>query len=91
VKAPTASLTISPTPVDVFIFPNPSDEGKFSIVLKNYVAGSQVLIFDVQGKLKYSSIINNNKTELNTGLNKGIYMLKIINGQNIFNQKLIIN
>ena len=74
----------------ISVFPNPADGGKFEVLLNNFSGNSQFQIYDILGKLAYSSILTEKETEINTGLTKGIYIIKIINGQDILDQKLIV-
>jgi len=75
---------------NIIIYPNPANEGVFRIKITNLSNRSQLKIFDVQGRLRYYSFLTKTETEINTGLTNGIYIIKIINGQNSFNKKLVV-
>jgi len=77
---------------EIRIFPNPSVDGSFSIDLKEMNGITEVRIFDMQGRLiKEQTIHDNSRLEIQTDLQKGIYLIGIYNkGQNYF-QKLVIS
>ena len=83
-------VQVNPTPDNIRIYPNPTKNSQFTISLRNSAPGSQVEIYNLQGKLVYSLSLTKPESEINTGLFEGIYVLKIINGQNLSVQKLII-
>jgi|GEM_PF-1570942 len=95
----TIKITVTSPPVIIksnkfsnnfLIFPNPADGGKFRISVNDLSNVTQVCIYDILGKLAFNSILTKKETELNTGLNNGIYIVKIINGKNSLYQKLIV-
>lgn len=66
------------------VFPNPTQD-KINIELEETkdVIESTILLFDVSGKKIYSEITALNRLQIDiTGLNAGIYSLKIIRGKN---------
>jgi lysophospholipase L1-like esterase len=74
----------------VSIFPNPSDGGKFKVLLNNFSGTSQFRIYNMQGKLIYNSVLSNEETEINSKLPQGIYIINIAQKQNIFNKTLTL-
>ena len=89
-KDPIAKISVNSTN-NILIFPNPLVGGKFRILVTNYSEGIPMKIYDIQGKLRYSTFLTKKETEINSGLAEGIYIVKISDGQNFLNQKLIIN
>ena len=72
----------------VSIYPNPSN-GSFIIEL-NSTTKQTLQIFDVNGKLVLSQIING-KTSINaSSLNEGVYNLTLIEDNGIINKRLVI-
>ncbi len=75
---------------EIYIFPNPSNDGKFIIQIHDQHA--LVQIYDITGK-KISALskqINHNKIELQ--INKsGFYLIQIISDNLIKNYKVIVN
>jgi len=72
----------------ILIYPNPN-AGIFTIDLgKN--PSSIVELFDIQGKLVYSSKLINQKTDMHLNYATGIYNLRITNSNGIINHKLVI-
>jgi hypothetical protein len=72
----------------ISIYPNPNT-GMFTIDLGKSANGTFEL-FDMQGKLIYSSTLTSAKTDLNLQIASGIYNLRINNADGIINHKLII-
>jgi lysophospholipase L1-like esterase len=88
--AATGIEQVNSTPDDIRIYPNPTKDSRFTISLKNSAPESQVQIYNLQGKLVYSSSLTKTESVINSGLFDGIYVLKTINGQNLSVQNLII-
>ncbi|WP_157637979.1 T9SS type A sorting domain-containing protein [Flexithrix dorotheae] len=83
---------------EVILYPNPVKEGKARIDLKGFTQDNsiQLKIFNIEGKLLLDENIKNTTTtyQLNTQKfagSKGIYLVKIISGESIFNKRLIID
>jgi lysophospholipase L1-like esterase len=89
VKNPHEGVNSLSTSGDVTIFPNPTNNGDFFVKIDNLNNGAQIQICDVRGTIVYKSALIENETEINSGLAKGIYFVKIINGKDYFIQKLI--
>ncbi|RIH64425.1 T9SS C-terminal target domain-containing protein [Mariniphaga sediminis] len=74
---------------DVKIFPNPCS-GKLSIQLSNLKESVSVDIYDLTGKKIISQLINNQLDEMNLdGLDNGVYIVRINQGEKILSLKLI--
>lgn len=74
------------------IYPNPNN-GIFSISLQNYVAKSEVEIFNVLGEKIYATSNFKQQTSNEIDLSKfqkGIYFVKIYDGQTILTKKIVI-
>lgn len=76
---------------DVQIFPNPTN-GKVSIVVGGLTSSANLNIFDMQGQLVQSWMINKDAAILLdlSILPKGVYFVKIFNEKNAIVKKLII-
>jgi len=78
------------------VYPNPS-EGKFEIRLKDLKPGSvKIDISDITGKTIYSKKYSNGALEITehvdlSNYSKGIYSLKVQNGESVYTTKLTIN
>jgi hypothetical protein len=76
------------------MFPNPVDKNsQVSINLNNVSAdGAIITITDLSGKVLYSDILRSTTNSLNLGgiLNSGLYIVKITNGNEQYNAKLIV-
>jgi len=73
------------------IFPNPTNEGKFSLKLTgiNEEESYKVLIYDMQGKAVYEQKLDTNHL-INTKLNAGIYIIQLVGSTTVLSQKLIV-
>ena len=75
---------------NIKIYPNPVDDENLNIDLGiNRESKSTIQIFDVAGNLIYSGQINKSTDIDFSNFPKGLYILKIIKDQNIFNYKII--
>ena len=77
---------------DRIIYPNPTSDGKFSIVLPATSHSVIVCIFDNQGRLLFEKVFDNSdRIDVDSGLKKGIYLVKATSEGMNFTQKLIVN
>jgi riboflavin synthase alpha subunit len=75
------------------MFPNPVDRNsQVSINLNNVSAdGAIITITDLNGKVLYNDILRSTTNSLNLGkLNSGLYIVKVINGNEQYNAKLVV-
>ena len=76
------------TPIEVY--PNPSDA---SIFIKNIPAGVNLELIDLQGKIIWETRVENKTTSLEIAsfknLAKGIYFVKVKNGNSISTHKIV--
>ena len=71
------------------IYPNPTN-GLFTIELENSNAGSLIEVYDVMGKKVVTKAILANKMAIDlTHFPKGIYMVRVVNGNNTFTKKVV--
>lgn len=76
---------------DLVIYPNPTKDGKFSIELPVTSNTANVNIFDNQGRLLFEKVLfNNGKLDIESGLQKGIYIIKVASEGLNSTQKLIV-
>jgi lysophospholipase L1-like esterase len=75
---------------NISLFPNPTNDSKFVVVIDELDCNSQIQIYDMQGKLAFCSSITQNKSEIDSKLARGIYIVKIFNGQYSINKKLTV-
>jgi type IX secretion system substrate protein len=87
--APTTGINkLSSVSNTINIYPNPSN-GSF-IIETNATTKQTIQMYDVNGKLVLSQIIND-KTNIDAGsLNEGIYNISIISNEGVVNKRLII-
>ena len=71
------------------VYPNPNAFGTWQLVVGSNLIGEEVELTDATGKLVWKSIINNQKSEIELNVAKGIYFLKISSGKNTVTKKLI--
>ncbi|MBS9463475.1 T9SS type A sorting domain-containing protein [Flagellimonas sp. 389] len=79
--------------LNMFIFPNPSYDGKFTIILPKVDSVKQVQIFTPSGQLVHSSILEEDteRYTLENTLPSGMYILKLTVKSGIYEQKILIN
>lgn len=76
---------------NLVIYPNPAKEGKFTIELPVASNTANVNIFDNQGKLLFEKVFTNNgKLDIESRLQKGIYIVKVASEGLNSTQKLIV-
>ncbi|MDD3859766.1 MAG: T9SS type A sorting domain-containing protein [Bacteroidales bacterium] len=74
----------------VTIFPNPTNSG-VSLFLPNEMIGSEIKLFNIQGKLIISYFANANEIKISTSeLNSGIYIIRIIGPEKSISYKLMV-
>jgi hypothetical protein len=88
--SPTAIETESVVNETV-IYPNPAQDGKFSIMLPVASHRVNVSIYDYQGRLLSEKIFNDSdRLNIDSGLKNGIYFVKVASEGINFTQKLIV-
>ena len=71
------------------IFPNPNN-GQFTIKTENLTTATEVEIYDGLGKLVLKNEMKNPSTTIDiSNQPKGIYLLKMVNGNNVVTQKIV--
>ncbi|PCJ24238.1 MAG: hypothetical protein COA97_10110 [Flavobacteriales bacterium] len=75
---------------DIFkIYPNPTT-GQFTIELENISTDVLVEVYDAMGKMIFAEKTSENNLQIDiSNQPKGIYLVKIINGNNMFTQKVV--
>ncbi len=85
----------SPLANNIRVYPNPSN-GNFFIKSRDLGGKANVVVYDLSGKIVYSTELNVRKgesatNEINTKLSKGVYLLNVTTPEGNYSQKLIIN
>lgn len=71
------------------IYPNPVKD-KLTISLQSGFENSKVSIYDFEGRILYKDVLKLTQNNINVSfLNKGVYLITISKGSEIFKQKLI--
>ena len=87
------------TPVDARIFPNPVTNSSFNVVLETKNEGRySIVVADLSGRTistKYINVTKGSQTikvDLNSRLSKGIYLVKVLDGNKatIINEKIVL-
>ncbi len=90
------SLSVSSLPakrsVGFSVFPNPTDNGYFSITVRNLGPGSNIEITDITGRSVWQALSPSAKQyEIDASLKSGIYIISIIeNGKTRASRKLVV-
>ena len=86
----TGIATVSPKVNNIRAYPNPSASGVWNIQTGEEWIGSSADIYDVSGRIVYSSTIKNVSTQISaTNLPTGVYVLRISNAVNTVNVWLV--
>jgi len=73
----------------ITIYPNPNS-GQFTLALGNVNSNNLVEIYDIMGKKVFSKTVNKNKITIDIANQpKGIYLVKVSNGNNFYTQKIV--
>jgi hypothetical protein len=79
--------------IGTVVYPNPSN-GKFSIKLENITSETELLLFDLSGKLIEQKIVSptssSNISIDRRELSSGIYLLRIISNEKMTTKKIVI-
>ncbi len=78
---------IETTQQEYSIYPNPLNNGILNI--EGVAENSQILIYNITGKVVYQNVLHLNKINI-SNLQKGIYLLKIKDGDINLSEKIII-
>lgn len=73
------------------IYPNPVRNGKITIEVNQEIENAELFIFSINGQQIHHSRLSSKITKLELdALVKGMFLIKVINGQSTYNQKLIV-
>jgi len=73
----------------VRIFPNPSADGSWQLLVGDNWMNARIEIFDAKGKLLFQSAITHSQVNLTPDVSPGIYLLRISSGKNSITNKLV--
>ena len=74
--------------INAMIYPNPADD---KAIISVSVAGAKIVVSDMQGRILLSDDMNESTYELNTAnMAAGVYYIRIISGNTVNTQKLIV-
>jgi hypothetical protein len=71
------------------IYPNPNSTGNWILNIDNRFAGKELELLNVNGQVVYRTYISAGQSELNSGVESGIYLLRIKGGRKTLLKKLI--
>lgn len=75
---------------DFKVYPNPNN-GYFTInILEELDENAEINIYDINGTLKFNTPLKANNQNLVFSEFPGVYFIKIVNGENIYNKKIVI-
>ncbi|WP_139170338.1 T9SS type A sorting domain-containing protein [Chitinophaga terrae (ex Kim and Jung 2007)] len=75
----------------VSLYPNPSTDGRFTIVLPEISKDAMVRIYDSQGRMLYQKLsLGNNRIEIDARLKAGFYIVRINLKESGVVKKLIV-
>lgn len=87
----TITITgISSPEKEIFsIYPNPSNNGNWTLDVDNSWLNGECEVFDAEGRLVFKYDIKSAKSEFNLTVAKGVYVMRLVSGNRIVTQKLI--
>jgi len=89
-----STLSVADNSESVFsVYPNPTDNGKFTIFMPNEMVDTKVNIYNSIGQLVFSLNLESktrNSIDLGNVIAKGLYYVKIIQGDREATKKLIV-
>jgi subtilisin family serine protease len=90
-KSTTAVAESDAEQLAIYVYPNPADE-ELNILLNSLPEGRTTIEFhDVTGRLVLSEEIKGNSTSINiSSLRQGVYMYRIVNGDNVIARDRIV-
>ncbi len=90
-KSTTEVVEENAEPLAIYVYPNPADE-ELNILLNSLPEGRTTIEFhDVTGRLVLSEEIKGNSTSINiSSLRQGVYMYRIVNGDNVIARDRIV-
>jgi len=75
----------------VSLYPNPSNGGRFMILLPGSTENAVVSIYDIQGRMVYKKNAQGSNTiQINSQLKTGLYMVRINSNAGSFTKKLLV-
>ena len=76
----------------VSLYPNPSNGGRFTILLPEIAENAVISIYDNQGRMVYKkNAQGGNRIQINSRLKAGLYLVRINSKACSFTKKLIVN
>jgi hypothetical protein len=72
------------------IFPNPTKDGSFTVMVENISGTMKLQILDTLGKVAYSTQLEQKETRIHAALPCGIYFITITYGEESIQDKLVI-
>ena len=85
------SLSVVKNNIEGFkMYPNPVSNGELNIASNNW-SDKEVEIYNMNGQQMYNKLLKNNEVLDIHNLNKGIYLVRIIEDDKIATRKLIVN
>ncbi len=90
-KSTTEVVEENAEPLAIYVYPNPADE-ELNILLNSLPEGKTMIEFhDVTGRLVLSEEIKSANTSINiSSLRQGVYMYRIVNGDNVIARDRIV-
>lgn len=73
----------------IAVYPNPVQNGNWNLEVGEKMVGSQIEVFDAEGRIVYKTEIKSIKSEIDFNAAQGVYMLRITSGNQYLSQKLV--
>jgi hypothetical protein len=73
----------------VKVYPNPNN-GKFTLEVSDLYLEGEIMLFDTYGNMLYLEIVKHNKMQIIRNLERGVYYVTVINGNNKHVEKIVV-
>jgi hypothetical protein len=73
----------------VKVYPNPNN-GTFTLEVSDSYLDGEMMLFDTYGKMLYLETVKQNKMQIMRNLERGVYYVTIVNGNNKHVEKIIV-
>ncbi len=73
----------------MLVFPNPN-KGNFVVSIPSEINGGKLYVTDLEGKIVFEDGFEGDQCLLNLPLSGGIYFVKIVNGEQVLNGRIVV-
>lgn len=86
----TLDINDNSSPFGFKLYPNPNNNGYVNIMINDFHAESEVVIYNNVGQVLYSQLLKQSQTALEHNLSSGSYFVQLTTHTGIFTKKLLV-